>query len=668
MVQLTQSEKNTLKALVQAGHFAEAYGRAQAMTQKYPEALDAWNFRGVAATELGLLDDAQDSFSRLEELAPHLPGAPYNLGLVYESKGAIRMAQKAYSRAIERAPDWGEAHNNLGALYLVEGALRKAFEHLERATQLQPDSAKAQNNLGNALKRLGRLHEAYAAYTRAINADPNFAAAHYNLGNLESEGGNRERAKQAFRSVLEIEPDHALAKVMLLYELSLCCDWEAMAEHADAIPKLGCEGVPVPPFVMLSLEDEPARQLKRARNWAKAQFSHIAEPQREFARPATRPKRLRIGYLGAHFHDHPGIRLMSGMLKAHDRSRFEVHAISSGRPRDDEWRQVSQDVVDEFHDVHGWDDGAVLSHLDVLDLDIVIDRQGYTANNRFNLLARRIAPVQISFLGYCSTTAAPFVDYMVADRTVIPANHRKHYDEKIIWLPDCYQPGNNTLSIAKPSGERSDHGLPEDAFVLCCFNNLSKITPEVFALWLRVMRQIKGSVLWLLTSNPAAQANLCAATKGAGIAPERLIFAPRVPHSDHLERHRHADLFVDTAPYGAHTTCNDALWAGLPVVTMMGKQMAARVAGSALKAVGLPELITHSWGEYEALIVELASDRLRLEALRTKLASKRFTAPMFDTSLYTRHLEDGFDAAYHRFSKNLPPADIEIASRAPTKA
>lgn len=662
-MQLTQSEKDTLTDLIVGGRFAEAHLRAQALTHEYPAALDAWNMRGVAALKLGKIDDAQVSFCKLEELAPDLPGAPYNLGLLYEGQGADEQAIEAFARAVERAPNWWEAQSALGALYLRLGDTQKAYQHLKRAAQLQPASPKAQNNFGNALKRLGRLQEAHAAYTHAIKANPDFAAAHYNLGMLESESGNRERAAGAFRRVLEIEPDHALAKVMLLYELSLCCDWEAMAEHAGAAAKLGCEGTPVPPFVMLSLEDNPANQLKRARNWAKAQFGHIAEPERAFARPAKRPERLRIGYLGAHFHDHPGIRLMSSMLKSHDRSRFEVHAVSCGRPRGDEWRKVSKEVVDEFHDVHGWDDPAALSRLQALELDIVIDRQGYTANNRFGLLAHRIAPVQISYLGYPSTTAAPFIDYMVADRTIIPPEHRAYYDEPIIWLPDCYQPGNNTLTIAEPSGQRSDHGLPEDAFVLCCFNNLSKITREVFALWTKLLRQIEGSVLWLLAPDPAAQKNLRGAIEAEGIAPERLIFAPRIPHPNHLERHRHADLFLDTAPYGAHTTCNDALWAGLPVVTMMGEQMSARVAGSVLTAAGLPELITHSWKEYEALIAALASDKQRLEALRTKLAKQRAAAPMFDTALYTRRLEDGYDAAYARFLKGLPPADIEVANR-----
>jgi protein O-GlcNAc transferase len=660
-VQLAQSDKDALVELFLSGQHAQAFDRAEVLARQFPEALDAWNIRGAAALELGQLKDAEQSFRQLEKLAPDLPSGPYNLGILLEKMNDDAGAVEAYKRAISVATSSGSAHNNLGGVYLRIGQADLAYQHFKRAEELQPYSPQVHNNLGNVLKRWGRLNEAQAAYARAAKIEPDFAAAFYNLGTIASEKGDRDSALELYRRVLAIEPDHALAKAMLLNELSHRCDWEEAAKYAGAIPKLGIEGAAVPPFLMLALEDNPARQLLRSRNWAHARYRRGDKPARVFPCPKKRPERLRLGYLSADFHDHPGMRLMTGVFGAHDRSRFEVHAISYGPSRQDDWREKAHGAVDVFHDVNGWADSEVLRLLNDLKLDVAIDRQGYTTNTRIEWFAQRIAPVQLSYLGYCSTLALPFVDYFVADKIVIPPHLRAHYDEKIIWLPDCYQPVNNGLEIAPSISARLDHGLPEEAIVLCCFNNLYKITPEVFAIWTRVMSQIEGSVLWLFGSNPAAQDNLRNAVEAAGIDPKRLVFAPRIDHAKHLERHRHADIFLDTSPYNAHTTCNDALLAGLPVVTKIGEQMASRVAASILQAAGLPELITHSWEEYEELVLELAKDERRRGAIRAKLASLRSTAPFFDTAMFTRNLEKGFDAAYGRFLKGLAPADISVS-------
>ncbi|MEM7703854.1 MAG: tetratricopeptide repeat protein [Pseudomonadota bacterium] len=661
-MQPSQSEKDALIGLFRAKRFAEACTAARAFTRRYPKALDGWNIRGAAARELGQLHEAEKAFQELERLAPTFAGAPYNSGLVLENKGADQDAIEAYKRAIAIDPNLAQAHNNLGGVSLRLGDLDQAYAHLKRAIELQPGWPEVHNTYGNALKRLARFDEARVAYQSAIKARPDFAKAQYNLGVLESELGNRGAAIEAFKSALSAQPEHTLARAMLLHEYSQRCDWAAIDEHAEHIPRLGVDTEVVPPFLMLALEDDPAHQLARSRQWAKARFGHI-QPRSLPARPKARPERLRVGYIGADFHDHPGMRLMAGMLREHDRSRFEVHAISYGRLRDDKWRAISESVVDVFHDIHGMRDAPSLDLIRDLNLDIAIDRKGYTTDTRSDWFAHRLAPVQINYLGYPSTMAAPFMDYMVADRTIIPADQRARYAEKIIWLPDSYMPADNALEIAAERGSRADHDLPEGALVLCCFNNLYKVTADVFAIWMRIMRAVNHSVLWLFASNDDAQSNLRAAAKTAGVDPERLIFAPRLPNDEHLERHRHADLFIDTFPCNAHTTCNDALWAGLPVVTRVGDQMASRVAASLLKAVGLPELITTTGEAYEALILELASDEAKRQALRAKLAALRPDAALFDTLRYIRHLEAGYDAAYDRVMKGLPPDDITVAAQ-----
>lgn len=662
-MQPSQAEKDALIALFRAKRFVEACTAARAFTRRYPKALDGWNIRGAAARELGQLHEAEKAFRELERLAPNFAGAPYNLGLVLENKRADQDAIAAYSRALKLDPNLAQAHNNLGGVCLRLGDLDQAYTHLKRATELQPGWPEVHNSFGNALKRLARFDEAREAYRNAIKARADFAKAHYNFGVLESEVGNRGAAIEAFKAALAAKPDHAIARVSLLNEYAHRCDWDALAEHADHIPRLGVETEVAPPFPMLALEDNPAHQGARSRQWAEARFGHIQPRQPLPAKPKARPERLRVGYLGADFHDHPGMRLMAGMLREHDRSRFEVHAISYGRLRDDKWRAISESVVDVFHDIHGLRDAPSLELIRGLNLDIAIDRKGYTTDTRSDWFAHRLAPVQINYLGYPSTMAAPFMDYMVADRTIIPAEQREHYAEKIIWLPDTYMPADNALEIAAERGSRADHGVPEGALVLCCFNNLYKITADVFAIWMRIMRAVDHSVLWLFASNEAAQTNLRAAAKAAGVDLDRLIFAPRLPNDEHLERHRHADLFIDTFPCNAHTTCNDALWAGLPVVTRTGDQMASRVAASLLKAVGLPELITTDDEAYEALILDLASDNAKRAAIRAKLAALRPNAALFDTVRYIRHLEAGYDAAFDRIVKGLPPDDITIAAQ-----
>lgn len=662
-MQLTPADKDALVALFRKGDFAACFARADALTKTHPDALDAWNLRGAAALQLGRLADAIESFRKLEALAPDLPSGPYNLGIALEQQGDNTEAMEAYRRAIGHAPTSAAAHLSLGRLAQKLGQVELALEHLTRAGELQPNSPEAHNNLGTVLEQLGRSGEAHAAYSRALELKPDFAEALYNWGMLESARGEHQSAADAFRKALASDPANAPAKAMLLHELSHSCDWDAMAEFEAAIPKLGVEGAAVPPFVMIHLEDSPERQLARARNWAATRYGSLSVAPRAFARPKTRPQRLRIAYLSADFHDHPGMRLMSGMLEEHDRSRFDVHAVSYGRPRSDKWRHKAAGAVDHFHDVHGKPDSEVARALEDLNIDIAIERQGYTQGTRIDRLAQRIAPVQISFLGYCSGTSLPFIDYMIADKTVIPDASRAHFDEAMIWLPDCYQPGNNTLVIGETRTTRGDHGLPQGATVLCCFNNLYKLRRHVFAVWMRIMHRAQNTVLWLLGSNEAAHENLRKAAANAGIDPARLIFAPRLPHDEHLERHTHADLFIDSGPYGAHTTCNDALYAGLPLVTMAGEQMSARVAASILKAAHLQECITQSWDEYEALVVEIAGDRAKAKALRAKLSAQRMRIPMFDTARYTRHLEDGYDAAYRRFLEYQPPADIAVPER-----
>jgi len=316
--------------------------------------------------------------------------------------------------------------------------------------------------------------------------------------------------------------------------------------------------------------------------------------------------------------------------------------------------------VDIFHDISQFNDTHIVELVLREKLDVAIDLKGYTKDSKTSLFSSRLAPVQINYLGYPGTLGADFIDYIVADPIVIPEDKRQHYSEQIMYLPHTYQPNDNTRTVSQKVQTREDMGLPSDGFVFCCFNNNYKISPKEFDIWMRLMGKVEGSVLWLLKSNKWTEHNLKREAEARGLSADRVIFAERVENSEHLARHRLADLFLDTFNYNAHTTASDALWAGLPVVTKLGKGFAARVAGSLLSAVGLPELITHDEEAYEALILKLATQPKKLDTIKKKLEVNRLSQPLFNTEQYTKHLENGYQQAYQRYFEGKEPDTIIV--------
>jgi predicted O-linked N-acetylglucosamine transferase (SPINDLY family) len=317
-------------------------------------------------------------------------------------------------------------------------------------------------------------------------------------------------------------------------------------------------------------------------------------------------------------------------------------------------------AFDHFVDADRLSDEQAASLLRRMEVDIAVDLMGFTSGCRPGIFSFRPAPVQVNFLGYPGTMGAPYIDYIVADRIVVPDEHRAFYTEKVVTLPDTYQCNDRRRAIADTTPSRVELGLPQRAFVFCCFNNTNKLTPEVFAVWIRLLEQVHGSVLWLLRDNETATRNLQSEALRRGIASERLVFAPRVKPSEHLARHRAADLFLDTLPYGAHTTASDALWTGLPVLTCRGSTFAGRVGASLLHAAGLPELVTSSLDEYEALALKLARDSDYLAEMRNRLARNRDICPLFDTVRFTRHLEAALTTMRHRQREGKPPAHFGV--------
>ncbi|WP_210519670.1 tetratricopeptide repeat protein [Thalassospira sp. ER-Se-21-Dark] len=634
-----------LSQAYQAGRLQDVHAMTGQLLSQYGNSAKLWNFRAAVSSNLNLLDDAEQALRQVVRLQPGMVAAKSNLGVILERLGKLAEAEECYRAVIASAPEFAEAHNNLGNILKSSGKLEEAQGCYINAIARKADYADAHYNLANTLRERDQLEDAKQQYFKTLKLQPKLAEAWYGLGQTLAELKSAPEAVEAYQRALAIKPGYVLAIVELLREQSRLCDWRACDLFDQYGAQLGVTGEAALPFPLLPFEDNPAHQLARSRNWAQSHFSAAAPVSTIQPTPAD-GRKIRLGYFSADFHDHATMFLMAGILRHHDRSKFEIFAFSYGHTTDGAQRDQMLENVDQFFDVQEMSDGVLVAFAREQNLDIAIDLKGYTRNSRLEPFAKRVAPLQISYLGYPGTLGADFIDYIIADPVVIPPEQRSGYHEKIIYLPGCYQPNDNTRDISNKPMTRAELGLPEDGFVFCCLNNNYKIMPAEFAIWMRVMKKVEGSVLWLWCNDDVAKTNLRESAEKHGVSGDRLIFAGYMPQSEHLARLRHADLFIDTFNVNAHTTASDALWAGLPVVTLAGKQFAARVAASLLSVIGLPELTAETPEAYEELILKLAQNPDMLADLRTKLDANRLTQPLFDTEGYTRGFEQGLEQAF----------------------
>ena len=685
-----QSAIDGLLALYQAGRLAEAVRDGEALAARHPRSLMIYNIVGAACIGLGAFDKAEAAFrnaislarghaelhnnlgaaleaqGRLDEalaafehaaaLNPGYASAHYNQGNILRKTQRFVEAAACYERALTLRPDYAEAYNNLGLAQRQLRALPEALASFERAIALNPSGAEAYNNLGLALQQLHRPADAIPFYRQALSLNPAYLDPLQNIASALADVKDYAAAAKAFELALARDPGNVVARAQMAFVKMQICDFSAervlpsFEDLAARAPAL------LPPWMMLALGDDPEWHLRCSQTWAQA--SHHGRPAP--ATPAEPKERIRVGYFSADFQSHATLHLMAGLLREHDRARFEVVAYSYGAFGTDVTRNQLIDDVEHFIDIQHLSDAEVLDLVRDHDLDIAVDLKGYTEQSRSHLFAHRLAPVQINYVGYPGSMGCPSMDYLIADAVVIPEDSRHCYSENVIYLPGCYQPNDDRRAIAAASGSRADFGLPQDGFVFCAFHQSYKIGPDEFDIWMRLLDQVPGSVLWLLRWNDWVEANLRREAEARGIAPDRLVFADKVPQEQHLARLRLADLFLDTFNVNAHTTAGDALWAGLPFVTKAGRQFAARVGASVLQAIGLPELITESEADYEALLLELATQPARLAEIRSRLEGNRLSQPLFDTVRYTHQLEAGYAAALQRHRDGLAPADIAV--------
>jgi predicted O-linked N-acetylglucosamine transferase (SPINDLY family) len=683
---------NALQDLKRIDEALTSYNRA---IVQMPDLAQAYYNRGNALSGLKRLEEALADYDRASALKSDYVQAYYNRGNVLKELARLEEALASYDRAIALKPDFVEAYNN--RCYTLKELKRvdEALADCDRVIVLKPASAEAHFNRGNALRELHRLDEAVASYNRAIALTPDYADAYNNLGNSLRELKNLDDALACYERVIAISPNRADAynnrgnvlqalnrydEAVSSYDRAMaikpdlpnltgawlhsrmhCCEWNDLDNAcARLIHTIELGEKASTPFFFLAIPSSPALQQRCARIFIDDDHSASTVPLWRGERYDH--DRIRIGYFSADFHNHATAHLMAELFERHDRSRFEIIGFSFGPPADDAWRQRLATAFDRFFDVRNRSDKEIAALARELEIDIAVDLKGHTQDARIGVFAFHPAPIQVSYLGYPGTLGANYIEYLIADHTLIPEDHQQYYDEKIVYLPHSYQANDSTKVISDKPFSRIELGLPEYGFVFCCFNNLYKITPDLFDIWMRLLCTIEGSVLWLLEGNVTAVNNLRLEAEKRGVSPDRLVFAPRMELAGHLARHRQADLFLDTFYYNAHTTASDALWAGLPVLTCLGGTFAGRVAGSLLKAVGLPELITRSREEYESLAIELASNAPRLAEIKTRLAENRMTHPLFDTAQFTRHIEGAYMNMYERYQAGLPPEHIDVVA------
>lgn len=666
----------------------QAYGR---ILERDPSHAGALHYRGVCRFQRGAFDDAVHDIERALALHPAERMARNNLGLAYRALSRPDDALRCFTVAIAEDPADAVALNNRGLVHsdlgdldaalvdftgavrlrasFVEARVNLAKAHLERADHAQavasaeqaialaPSQAQAHAIRASALRELGRVDEAIAGWDRAIALAPRFAEAHRNRGSALHDFGRHEAAVASLAEAAKLDPELPYLAGDWLGERMQCCDWAGFDPAVAAIREgLAGRRRCVTPFTLLALPSTLQEQSVAARLYAGDHYGATFEPLSRGERYAH--ERIRIAYLSSDFRSHPMAHLITAMIEAHDRQGFEVMGFYTGPAVADEWHARIGRAFDRFFEVGGQSDAAIAALLRELEIDVAVDLGGHTSRSPIGVLAHRPAPVQAHYMGYPGTLGATFVDYLVADPVLIPASERAHYDERIAYLPHSYQANDRGKAISTTATTRADHGLPADAIVFCGFNAIHKVTPHVFDAWMRVLDRVPNGVLWLREPNETARRNLRREMASRGIAPARLFFAPRLPLAEHLERHRLADLFLDTFPYNAHTTASDALWAGLPVLTKSGDTFASRVAASLLHAVGLPELVARDTQDYERIAVGLASDPAALRAIREKLARNRLDHPLFDTERTARDFEVLYRAMHARSLAGLPPEHI----------
>ncbi len=651
---------NAGNILCDLGRFQESFEFYEKALAINPNSDQTLNNYGKALYDLERYADSIIYYDKALRLNPNFLECLNNKGVSLKELKKYDEAITCFDKALSLNPNYAEAFSNKGIVLYALRKIQEAILYFDKAISLNPKYAQALSNKGFLLQNeQKKFQDALNHFNEAIMAEPNYVEAWSNKASVLSDLNRTDDALKCYEVALSIKPDFDWLYGNFLQAKMRICYWDNFTENLLALTKkIAFWEKTTQPFVPLFMVDNPGLHKQCAEIFINKNF-----PENLNLGPipkTIKKEKIKIAYFSADFGKHAVSSLVSELIELHDKNIFQIIGFSFGPNDNSNMRFRLMNAFTEFYDLNNLSDQEVAQFARKMNIDIAVDLGGFTGANRIAPFSYYVAPLQINYLGYPGTSGAKYIDYIIADTTLIPKSSQQFYTEKIIYLPNSYQANDRKRLISEKKFSRDEFGLPKDGFVFCCFNNNYKILPSTFDSWMRILKAIDGSVLWLLKDNSLIAKNLYSEAEKRGVSGKRLIFAERAPLAEHLARHRHANLFIDTFPYNAHTTASDALWAGVPVLTLKGQSFASRVAASLLNAIDLPELITTSQDQYEALALELATNTNKLSEIKVRLSNNRLTTPLFDTPLFTKNIESAYLKIYDQYLMGLKPSNLYI--------
>ena len=622
-----------------------------------PNQAEAYNNLGIMHIELKKFKDAIIYLNKAVKIKPRFTEAYNNLGMANKEINEYEIAIKIWKKVISIDSNNFQAYNNIGNILVETKKEDLAIEYYQKAININNNFYLSYFNLGNVFQRLNLLEQSVDNYDKSININPNYAEAYYNRGNSYRDLNLLGKAFEDYSKAYSINPNLKNLFGNIVSIKSMLCEWSNYSNDLVFLKNQIKNGVKIiNPFAALALFDSSSIQKKVAAN-------HIFEEQKKYGNQSVFNRKIfndkiKLAYFSSDFKIHPVSHLIAGMFEQHDKSKFELYAFSLSSIKKDKMFRRIFSVFDHFIDVSSKSIQQIVSLSRELNIDIAIDLMGFTKSNRYEIFLRRVAPIQINYLGYSGTFGSNNMDYIIADKNLIV--DQNNFSEKIIYLPESFMVTDFKGLNLRKTIKREDYGISSNAFVFCCFNKQYKITPGIFDIWIKLLRKINDSILWLKINNSEAKLNIQKEAEKKGIDPKKIVFAENIDLENHLSRYNLADLFLDTFPYGAHTTCVDSLWSGLPVLTRKGDSFASRVSSSLLNALELNELIANSDDEYEKIAIDLASNREKLKKIKDKLLFNKENKNLFKTNIFTKNFEKSLEVVYGRYIKNIKTSDTQI--------
>ena len=655
---------NEILNLVKLNKFEEAQNKCEQIQSKLSKNIQFLNLYAYIFFNLKNYDQAINFWTKAITIDPKFADGLNNLGNAHSKINKFDEAINYINKALKIKPDFFESYFTLSEIFYKQNKFKETLLNLNQALKLKPDHLLTIKNKIEVLTQMNKKEELLKFLNEVIPYHPQNTEFYSEKAKVLSSMGMRAQSINTYKTIYMLDPDFPDVLGSIVSDKLSNCEWDGLEkDFVDIKKKINEEKDVADPFTVSLLFDSADLQNKSAKIWIK-QYRVFEEFKK--SSNLNNKKTINLGYFSADFRNHPVGHLISKILETHDKSKFDLYGFyfSDKKEESDQYYQRIKKAFKKFYHVSDMSDSEIISLSKKLNIDIAVDLMAHTGSfenvSRFGVFHNKCAPIQINFLGYPGTSASKSIDYIIADKIVIPEKNKKFFSEKIIYLPHSYQPSERIRTLSEKKITKEELSLPQNEFIFCCFNTNKKILPNTLKLWSEILKEIPKSILWLLSNNENFKKNIKFEFEKKNVNPQRIIFSEKAPIHEHLNRIKHADLFLDTFPYNAHTTCSDSIWAGVPLLTIEGQSFQSRVATSLLKTSGLDELIAKDENDYVKKAVHLAKNREYLDSLKNKLKNSRDTNPLFDTKTFTKNIEKAFSVVLDRYIKNEEPTDIYL--------